>query len=204
MTERNVPEGYMEDAQGRLVPLGQVKEIDKMRDDIVMELVAQFQNARSILRDLKGKAMGDVETFVQLSAERFDAKVGGKKGNVTLMSYDGRYKIKRQIGEHVAFDEGLQAAKALIDECLKEWTEGSRTEVQALINDAFDVDREGKLNIGRILGLRRLDIKDERWSRAMDAISESLTVTGTKAYVRLYERQDDGSYKPLPLDMAAI
>jgi hypothetical protein len=33
-------------------------------------------------------------------------------------------KIQRNIAEHIVFDERLQAAKQLIDECLKEWTEG--------------------------------------------------------------------------------
>jgi hypothetical protein len=194
----------MEDAQGRLVPLDQVKEIDRERDTLVMELVGQVKAMRSAMRDLKGQIMGEIEAFVQLSAEQHGAQLGGKKGNVTLVSYDGRYKVVRQISEHLSFDEQLQAAKALIDECIKEWTENSRTELQVLINDAFQVDKEGKINTGRVLGLRRLDIKDDRWKRAMDAISDSLQVTGTKAYVRIYERQEDGSYKALPLDMAAL
>jgi hypothetical protein len=195
---------YMEDAQGRLVPLGQVKEIDKERNSLVMELVEEVKTKRDGLRDLKARIMGDIEAFVQLSAEQHGAKVGGKKGNVTLHSYDGRYKVVRQISEHLTFDEQLQAAKALIDECIKEWTAESRAELQLLINDAFQVDKTGKINTGRVLGLRRLNISDERWKRAMDAISDSLQVTGTKAYVRVYERQDDGRYLPLSLDMASI
>jgi hypothetical protein len=197
-------DGYMEDAQGRLVPLGQVKTIDKTRHELVMDLVGQVQTQRGALRDLKSRMMGDIEAFVQLSAEQYGAKLGGKKGNVSLLSYDGRYKIVRQISEHLSFDEQIQAAKALVDECIKEWTEGTRGELRALINDAFQVDKEGRINTGRILGLKRLDIADPRWNRAMEAISNSLQVTGTKAYVRVYERQDDGSYNPLSLDMAAI
>ena len=195
---------YMEDAQGRLVPLGQVKEIDKSRHELVMELVARILDQRKAMRDLKGRIMGDVEAFVQMSAEQYGAHLGGKKGNITLMSYDGKYKLVRQIGEHTTFDERLQAAKDLIDECIKDWTEGSRGEIQVLINDAFQVDKEGKISTGRILGLRRLKIDDPRWQKAMEAISDSLQVLGTKAYVRLYERQDDGSYKALPLDMAQV
>ena len=68
-------------------------------------------------------------------------KVGGNKGNVTLMSYDGRLKIQRNIAENISFDERLQAAKQLIDECLEEWTEGSRDEIKVIINNAFHVDK---------------------------------------------------------------
>ena len=197
-------DGFMQNAQGHWVPLDQVKEIDQARDEVVMELVTEFQAMRMAMRDLKVKAMSDIQAFVQLSGEQYGAKLGGEKGNVTLMSFDGRYKLVRQISEHLAFDERLQAAKALIDECIKEWTSGSRGEIQALINDAFQVDKTGRINTSRILGLRRLDIVDERWKQAMEAISDSLQVVGSKAYVRLYERQTDGSYTQLSLDMATV
>ena len=38
------------------------------------------------------------------------------KGNVTLTSYDGKYKIQRAIAEYLHFDERLQVAKELIDD----------------------------------------------------------------------------------------
>jgi hypothetical protein len=197
-------EGYMENARGHQVPLDQVKEIDRVRHELVLEKVELFRAMRQELRDLKADTMGDIEAFVQLSGEKYGVKVGGDKGNITLMSYDGKYQIKRQISEHLAFGEQLQAAKELIDECIKEWTQGSRTELRALINDAFQVDKEGRINTGRILGLRRLKIDDERWARAMDAISDSLQVVGSKAYVRIYERNADGSYSAVALDMAKV
>ncbi|NDV27742.1 DUF3164 family protein [Desulfovibrio sp. JC010] len=197
-------EGYMEDAQGRLVPLGQVKEIDKQRHETVMELVAQTMSMREAMSALKSKFVDDVETFVQLSAEEYEVKIGGKKGNITLYSFDGKYRIQRSVNEHFAFDERIQAAKELVDECLKEWTETSPGELKVVVNDAFQVDKEGNINVNRILGLRRLKITDPRWKRAMDAISDSLQTVGSKAYFRVSERQEDGSYKYLPLDMAKI
>ena len=149
--------------------------------------------------------MTGVQTCALPISEQYDAQIGGPKGNVTLISFDGRFKLRRQISENLSFDERLQAAKALIDECIKDWTQGSRTELQALVNDAFQVDKEGRINTGRILGLRRLKIEDDRWLRAMDAISDSLQVTGTTAYVRLYERQGmTDRYVSVPLDMAGV
>ena len=196
-------EEYMKDAQGRLVPVEMVKEIDRERDSIVKELVAKALDVAGTIDLFKTKAMGDIQAFVDLSAEKYGVKKGGVKGNVTLMSFDGQFKVQRAIDETIEFDERLQAAKKLIDECLHDWSEGSRPEIKALINDAFYVDKKGKLNANRILGLRRLDIKDVKWQRAMTAIGESLQVTGTKAYIRIYERQADGAYKQISLDVAA-
>ncbi|MEN1610884.1 DUF3164 family protein, partial [Pseudomonas aeruginosa] len=96
-------------------------------------------------------------------------------------------------------------AKALIDECLHEWTEGARAEVITLINDAFRVDQAGNIRTGSVLALRRLQIDDERWQRAMQAIGEAVQVVSTKAYVRIQERVGDtDQYRSIPLDIAGV
>lgn len=206
MTAQNeIPDGYWQDATGRLVPLAMVKPIDQARDGLVRELVAQAKEVSAGLVAYKARAFGDIGAFIEMSAEQYGVKVGGAKGNVTLMSYDGRFKVVRQVQEHIVFDERLQAAKALIDECIQAWTEGSRDEIKALINDAFQVNKEGKINTGRVLGLKRLNISDPTWTRAMQAINDSVQVAGSKPYVRIYERVGDtDEYSPIALDMASV
>ena len=62
-----------------------------------------------------------------------------------------------------------------------------------------------KINTGRVLALRRLDIRDEKWQKAMQAIGESLQVVGSKEYVRFYERiGNTDQYRPISLDVAAV
>ena len=196
---------YWRDATGALTPDNLVRDIDKERDELVQ---AWATKAKALNRDIgvfKDGIFGDIGAFIELSAEKYGAKVGGNKGNVTLFSYDGRYKIQRAINESLQFDERIQAAKVLIDECLNEWSEGSRPELKALIERAFNVDKEGNLNTSRILGLRRVEIQDPRWLRAMQAISESVQVVSSKAYVRIYERVGDSDkYVPIPLDVAGV
>lgn len=197
------PDGYMRNALGHLVPTSTVRPIDIARDELVRELVDRAKTLSGTIGAFKREAFGDIAAFVQLSAEQYGAKLGGQKGNVTLLSFDGRYKVQRAISEHVNFDERLQAAKVLIDECIRDWSQGSRPELQALINDAFQVDKEGNINTGRVLGLRRLQIADEKWQRAMTAISEAVQVVGSKSYVRVYERVGDSEeYRPIALDVA--
>jgi len=202
---KKIPDGYMQDQQGKLVPVEMVKPIDIERNDMVLQLVDQAKTKSVELAAFKENAMSAIEKFVNLSGRKYKVKMGGNKGNVTLMSYDGRFKIQRAIGEHLVFDERLQVAKELIDQCLNEWSEGSRPEIKVLINDAFQVDKQGKVSTARIFGLQRLDIKDRKWKKAMKAISDSVQVAGSKSYVRIYERVGDtDEYKPIPLDVAAL
>lgn len=202
---QTIPAGYMQDAKGRLVPISSVKPIDLLREDLVLQLVEQAKLLNQALCDFKLSAFGDIAAFVQTSAEQYDVILGGKKGNVTLHSYDGRYKIVRQAQDNIRFDERLQAAQALINECLIEWSVGSRDEIKTLINDAFRVDQEGQVNTGRVLALQRLDIKHEKWGRAMNAIRDSVQVVGSSNYVRVYERiGDTDQYRPITLDLASV
>ena len=205
MDQSPVPAGYMRNAQGHLVPLELVKPIDQERDRLVRELVALAKDLNARLVAGKSKMFGDVAAFVELSAEQYGVKRGGTKGNITLPTYDGAFKLQIATAENVTFDERLQAAKTLIDECINEWAKDSRPEIMVLVQQAFQTDKEGNLNVGRILGLRRLEIADPRWQEAMKAISESVQVIGTKQYVRLYERVGDSDrYVPIALDMVAV
>jgi len=196
---------YMADGQGRLVPVDNVKEIDKTRDGLVHHLVLNALELQRKLVDFKAMAMTEVQAFVDLSAMEYDVQLGGKKGNLTLFSYDMNYKVQVQISEYLVFDERLQVAKKMIDDCFTNWTKGSRSEIKTIINDAFSVNQEGKINTRRILALRRLDISDALWLKAMQAISDSLQVAGSKSYMRIYKRiGNDGQWQHITLDMAAL
>jgi len=199
-----VPEGYRADANGRLVPESMIKPIDRARDELVRELCSKAKDVSICLSVFKDRAFSDVASFVDLSAEEYGVKLGGKKGNLTLYSFDGAYKVQVAIAEHLVFDERLQAAKHLIDECIIDWSQGSRDEIKVLVQAAFQTDKEGKINTGRVLALRRLDITDEKWLKAMRAIGESLQVVGSKEYVRFYERVGADQYQPISLDVAAV
>ena len=200
-----IPEGYKRDAQGRLTPISLIKPIDIERDDLVLSIVAKAKAHAEQILAFKNSTFDDIAAFVSMSAEQYNVKIGGEKGNVTLTSFDGRYKVVRAIQESLVFDERLQAAKNLIDSCLQRWSEGAQPEAKVLINDAFQVDKAGNINTGRVLGLRRLAIQDEEWQRAMTAIGEALQVAGSKSYVRIYERiGDSDKYRPISLDMAAV
>lgn len=204
MSQTKIPEGYRADAQGRLIPEAQIRPIDQARDALVRELIAGAKPLREQLAAYRKKAFEDIEALCQLSAEQYNVTLGGAKGNVSLLSFDGRFKVIRAIDERLVFDERLQAAKAIIDECLRDWTEGVRSEVATLIQDAFRVDSAGNIRTGSVLGLRRLNITDVRWLKAMAAIGEAVQVVGSKTYLRLYERDNLGQYQPISLDIAAV
>lgn len=200
-----VPPGFRLKADGSYVPESLVADIDKLRDQTIETLIDQAKAIHTTLIEFKARAFQDIEAFVETSVEQYGVKSRSVKGNLTLTSFSGRYMIRLQIQDRLVFDERLHAAKALIDECITSWSESSRDEIKVLVNDAFRVDKAGQINTARVLGLRRLPIKDGRWQRAMAAISDSVSVANSKPYVRFYERREGSDeYSPICLDIAAV
>lgn len=195
---------YWEDAKGSLIAEELIKDIDKERDELVEGFAAQALTLQGEMRAFKNRVFDDVAAFVALSAEKYEVHIGGRKGNITLHSFDGKYKLQVAVADHIRFDERIHAAKAQIDECLHEWSSDARPELRSLIDNAFQVDKEGNLSTARILSLRRVDIQDDRWTQAMQAIADSVQVVGSKDYIRFYERDEKGKYQPISLDMAGV
>ncbi|PCJ88575.1 MAG: sulfate transporter [Thiotrichaceae bacterium] len=204
-TQDEIPRGYMRKGDGTLVPKSMVSERDLNCDKLVKSLIKTANQVQKPLAAFKKTSMQEIQNFIDDSAANYNAKMGGKKGNITVYSFDGRYKIVRCHAENISFDERLQIAKALVDECITKWAKGSRSEIKVLVQDAFQTDRQGKISTSRILGLKRIKIDDPQWQNAMKAISDSIQVIGTKSYIRFYERIGDSEdYTPISLDIAAL
>ncbi|MDO9478901.1 MAG: DUF3164 family protein [Pseudohongiella sp.] len=200
-----IPDGYRKNARGDLIPESRIKPIDLARDELTLDIVKKARALSDKLAALKAEIYGDIEAFAQMSAEEYGVTIGGGKGNLSLMSFDGQYKVLRANHDNIVFDERLQAAKELIDQCLREWSRDAHPGLLVMVNDAFRADRNGELRTASILALRRHNIEDPRWIRAMDAISDALQVVGSKSYIRVYERiKDSDKYQLIPLDIAGV
>lgn len=212
MDEQGVPDGrreidgrtYWVNGDGGLIPDSAVKAVDKLQDELVRKVVNAALPLSALVAKFRADTFDEVDQFVALLEQEYGARRGGTKGNLTFISFDGTLKVTVQVSDTIVFGPELQVAKGLVDECLREWTAGSGTEIQAIINRAFDVDSQGRINRNDLLGLLRLEIADSRWQDAMGAIKDSIRVVGSKRYVRLYCRAAaDGPWQAITIDVAA-
>lgn len=201
----DVPPGYMKNAKGHLVPMHQVKPIDKLRDELVQMLCETALDLHGALREFKRQALAEVDEFVAMSAAEYDVKLGGKKGNVELISYDGELKLVVQVRDLLALDERMQAGRALIDEYLTEVLNGASNDIVKLINAAFATDAAGQVSVSKVMALRRIDIAHPKWLMAMQAIADAMNVNGSCRYVRFYRRTGETyTYTGIVLDLSQI
>ena len=184
-----VPAGMIRNYYGGFTPLSMVKPEHLLAGDVVRGLVEKAQALSLALAAFREASFSEVDAFLHLLAEKYEAPRGGLKGNTTLETFDALMRVQVATGDFLTFGPELQSAKALVDECLVRWTEDSGAEIKSIVADAFDVGKEGKIKVDRVLALRRLAIDDPTWVRAMLAISDAVRVTHSKRYIRFYTRK---------------
>jgi hypothetical protein len=195
----------MQDTKGKLVPVDMIRPQDQLQDEVVRTIMGYAIALSDQVARFKAHTFDDIGGFEALLAQEYDAAIGGAKGNKTLMSFDGLFKVQVQVADNIVFGPELQIAKALVDECLNEWAEGARDEIRAIVTRAFNTDKEGQINRAEIFMLLRLEIEDPRWLRAMKAIRDAMRVVGSKTYVRCYRRESfDGPWQAVSIDLAKV
>lgn len=164
-----------------------VKPADRLRDQFVMEAAEKLLSLRQEMIKLKAEITDDMESLVDLMAEKYDVKMGGEKGNLSFSSFDGNVRIERRINERIIFTETILVAKQLIDDYLEDLTKGSSTELKQIVSSAFRL-KQGQPDVKAVMKLKELNISDERWVKAMQIIDDSKQLISCSPSINLYVR----------------
>lgn len=195
---------YMHDAKGGLTPASIVKPEHLLMDELVRSIADEAEALRAQVAAFRGSSLARIDDYVALILAEYQVSIGGAKGNVTLHRYDGLRKILVQVPDILDFGPELQAAKALIDELLREWAADSPDDLKTIVTEAFKVDKKGQINRNALFGLLRHNITDERWKKAMQALRDSITIIGSKRYMRVYTRPNtEAEWIAIPIDLAS-
>ena len=200
------PEGFKKDGKGRLVPIGSIKQLDLIKDEFVIKGIALAKKLQYEMAKFKRQQMSEVEEFMLLLQQEHEVRMGGKKGNITLRSFDQSSKIVVQNQDRIELGPELILAKSIIDELLEEWTQGSSENLVTLITKKFQTDNQGQVSPGEVLSLRNYEIEDPsgRWEKAMELIAQSISVVGSSRFIRFYEKDDNEVEQPISLDISKL
>ncbi len=200
--------GELLNGSGKWVPKKNIPKKDLKRDSIVSKLFSRAEKTESNIRTFKDTVLKEVNSWIEYLEEEAGisgATLKNTKGNICLTDLAGQKQIIVKINDMIEFDEGLNIAKTLIDECLSSWSEGANDNIKAIISEAFNVDKKGKVNTYMVLRLLKLKIRDKRWEKAMELIKESMNVAGSRRYVNFRVRKSrDDKWKSINLNFSTI
>jgi hypothetical protein len=169
-------------------------------------LIEKAAALRLAMEAFKQAAYADIDAFKEILFAQYGARVGGSKNGIKLHSFDMKQRVEVSSATTVTFGPELDAAKALVDECLERWlSEGSNQYVRTIVMDAFKVGDGGSISPDRVLALRQYEIPDAQWQRAMTAIDEARRAAESRRFIRFHTRETpDGEWKQIVLDASRV
>ncbi|BBO84507.1 sulfate transporter [Desulfosarcina ovata subsp. sediminis] len=197
-------DGHWIDGAGNAVPVKYVGQFDKMSDRVVGKLSRRAKQLSEQLANFKGDIFAEIDSLITEMKALYGEDHRTDVGNKVLSDFSNTLKVEIKVNKILEFDQRISLAKEIIDECIKRWSKGGDEKVKLLVDHAFQVDKKGNLDRDRLLSLRKLEIRDTDWRKAMDIIADSLKVTGARSYVRFLAKDDSGMWRTVPLDIAQL
>jgi len=192
------------DPRGRSVPKTYIKPIDRARDAVVEKIVKDMLLLEQRMIQLKAESLERLRKYIaKVEAENNAPREG--KGNITLTNFSGDKQVEYSLNDILEFDERLQVAKSIIDECLTRWSADANPKLRVVVDQAFQVDKKGRIDTRAILKLKDLNIRDKQWKQAMELISQALRVVGTRKYlVARVRKTPHDKFKTVNLNFSSI
>jgi len=204
--ERAIPEGWIMNGLGHLVPVESVAPAILDEDAFVRELFAKAEAVEKALAEFRAAAFGDVEAFRSLAMEKYGLDRVSPTGYADLRSFDGRLSVQLSVGKKIVFGSDLDAVKALFDSCLNRWTDGMNKHAKALVEMAFRKDRKGEINADKLWELTSLSVEgeaDAEWDEAVRALKAAARWVATRPYLRFYRQEKSQKPEMVRLDFSA-
>lgn len=202
---KNSTPKIMTDAQGQQVPAQYVKPYDRERDRVARRVEKRFRDAHAYIARVKAATLADIAAL-QAFGSKDGAGLGGAKGNVQFTSFDALIRVRLDARTMVEFDDRFRQAQELIFQYADELAGATgEQDIVTIIRAAFRPSAGGMLARSRVMGLFRLNIKAEKWQRAMELLKECQFVKSGKTYLYVETRKTSADdYEMIPLDIAAI
>ncbi|WP_025811996.1 DUF3164 family protein [Komagataeibacter kakiaceti] len=128
-------------------PFGNEVPTSRIRDDILFRhqtanaLVEAAMGLNAELRARKEQFFADVDAFIDLTLERYNARLGGRRGGVVIANFSETMKVEVSTSDYLRVNEAITAAQALMNEVLDDVGEGASDDVRTLLANASCVTK---------------------------------------------------------------
>jgi len=194
-------EAYMFNSRGFKVPLSQVPEAEQLKNSLVNQAIDDALELSAQNESFKKRVFGDVYDLNAILSEKYNTELGGKKGNITVTTFDGKRKVDISVDDDITFGPEINHAKELITKCIEAQLDGASDFIRNLVRDAFEVNSQGQYNKNRIFALRKYRTAQDSddWKNAMQALDDAVIHSESKTYMRFYQRNEYGGWEQIPL-----
>jgi len=193
------------DETGMEIPYNRITPLERMKEKSAQNILVSAVKLNKNLTEFKAmiwKLCDDV--FTQAMSQNGTQKA--TKGNFTWYNFDRSIKIEVSISDRIQFDDlNIKSAKALFDEFLNDSIDPKIEFVKELVNDAFSTSHNN-LDPKKVMSLLkyRSKISDPRYQEAIRLIEEGIRRPDSKVYFRIWQKDEEGKYQNIDLNLSSI
>ena len=206
MQQKSTSEFWI-DESGTRIPYNRTSATERLMERRSAQLLKEAVTLNDKLKRLKEsfRTFSD-EVYQQFLKERSLEAPAERKGNYTWYNFDRSIKVEVSVSERITFDDmSITAAREKLSQFLDENIEGKLEFVKDLVNEAFQTSK-GQLDTKKVMGLLkyRSKIKHQAYQEAMALIETSIRRPESKSYFRIWEKDRNGEYKLVDLNISSI
>jgi len=182
---------FLTNGQGKKIPIAAILPVDVEREMMIQQLFEIALSLQEVIAAKKQEMYKLINGFLGNGVGReVDAQA---IENITFTSYDGSKQVHLRRTERIDYNEHLNQAFKLLNECLVEWTGGGNHELQALVQQVISAGKKGKIDHAMLLRLQRVNSKHPKFLEAQKLIKLSIVTNMAKQYLSFRQRQGEES-----------
>lgn len=197
-------------ANGDKVPLKFVPKSDKTKELLSAKIYKASIEVEAKLKALHVMMKDAITEIDALVRAEFELKNGKKKeigkGCVTYFSFDRSVKIEADINDIVKWDDLLmKESHALLNAYISKNLSDANILISGLVKSAYS-NSKNTINTAKVFEILKYEeqIKDKGFQKACELIKQAQSIDRTKLYMRVWVKEDDGSYNNVNLNFSAI
>lgn len=202
-TRPEAPQGFVYNAEGNLIAKSNIPASELRKDAFVTSIVERVKEQQKALADFKQSIISAFEGFRVEMLQQYDTKLHAARGtgdNVTVFSFDGKYKMTYKTQKLKSLGPEHDAARELAREYFESQKDKLDHDVLIAVQDFFVKDA----SMSNTISFISKDFQDETLKKAQHAARESLLIIGSKSYFNFYERDEQGEYQVIHLNFAKL
>ena len=193
------------DESGSQIPFNRTTNLERLKERNADRIIKSAIKINKELNEFKQMIRQLCEEIFTMAMTQ-NGTEKATKGNYTWYNFDHSLKIEVAISDRIQFDElNIKSAKELFDQFLMESIDPKVDFIRELINEAFSTSHN-KLDAKKIMSLLkyRSKIADVRYQEAVKLIEQGIRRPDSKTYFRIWQKDEDGKYQNIDLNMSSI
>lgn len=202
---KKIPEGYLQNRLGHLVPVDQIDDVTQQRNELILNIFEQVEEANKLLEYLKQSCNEDSEAHLVIANDDKVTEAEAAESSVTLESFDGSlvWKIVQE-PELIATEHVVELQK-LLRHAVDELPDGARKPVTAIIKTVVNLETGKPIDLRLLKKMRRIKVlNSQSWIKAMSMLDSCTEQVGLRRYHRFYVRSEDGDLQMVKLNFSAV